>query len=156
MKVFLLILCASQIWATPNPRKPAGARIIGGQVSYAGEFPYAAAIYKATANGNYFCTGSLLTSEWIITAGQCVDGATSFTILLGTHKLDGDQSTVEKLATDIYVLHPDYNPDTYENDIGLIKLRMPVTLTSKLIIIIICICTFFFCSIHQAIALAVR
>jgi secreted trypsin-like serine protease len=130
MKVFVLILCASQIWAMANPRKPAGARIIGGQVSYAGEFPYAAAIYKATANGNYFCTGSLLTSEWIITAGQCVDGATSFTILLGTHKLDGDQSTVEKLATDIYVLHPDYNPDTYENDIGLIKLRMPVILTT--------------------------
>jgi hypothetical protein len=57
--------------------------------------------------------------------------------------LDGDQSTVEKLATDTYVLHPEYNPDTYENDIGLIKLRMPVTLTSKLIIIILHLYIFF-------------
>ncbi|EFA04554.1 brachyurin [Tribolium castaneum] len=123
MKSFIVILlCVSQIWALPK-----GVRIIGGHNAYAGEFPYAAAIYKSTSEGRYFCTGSLLSNQWVLTAGQCVDGATSFTIVLGTHKLDGDSANVQKLATDEFVLHPDYNPTTLENDIGLIKLRMPVT-----------------------------
>jgi hypothetical protein len=52
---------------------------------------------------------------------------------LGTHKLSGDNSTILKLATETYVLHPEYNPDTLENDIGLIKLRLRVTLTGKVI-----------------------
>lgn len=56
--------------------------------------------------------------------------ATSFTILLGTHKLDGDHATVEKLTTDEFVLHPNYNASSLENDIGLIKLRVPVTFNS--------------------------
>ncbi|KAJ3632602.1 hypothetical protein MTP99_009599 [Tenebrio molitor] len=132
MKVFLIILCATQIWAVPNPRRNAGARIIGGQEAYAGQFPYAAAVYKSTPSGNFFCTGSLMNYQWILTAGQCVDGATLFTILLGTHKLSGDNSTVLKLATETYVLHPEYNPDTLENDIGLIKLRLRVTLTGNI------------------------
>lgn len=54
--------------------KNVGSRIIGGEVAYEGEFPFAAAIYITTATGNYFCTGSILNNEWFITAGQCVDG----------------------------------------------------------------------------------
>jgi V8-like Glu-specific endopeptidase len=38
-----------------------------------GEFPFAAAIYKSTADGTFFCTGSLINNQWVITAGQCVD-----------------------------------------------------------------------------------
>ncbi|XP_044268052.1 brachyurin-like [Tribolium madens] len=127
MKSLIVILFGvySQISAFPKE-----VRIIGGHNAYAGEFPYAAAVYKTTSEGRYFCTGSLLSNQWVLTAGQCVDGATSFTIILGTHKLDGDSNNVEKLATDDFVLHPDYNPSTLENDIGLIKLRMPVTFTT--------------------------
>jgi secreted trypsin-like serine protease len=49
-------------------------RIIGGQEATASRFPYAAAIYKLTPSGNYFCTGSFMNYQWILTAGQCVDG----------------------------------------------------------------------------------
>lgn len=53
-----------------------------------------------------------------------------FTIYLGTNNLkDLDNPNSLKLATDEYVLHPNYNPDTFENDVGLIKLRMAITFT---------------------------
>ena len=55
---------------------------------------------------------------------------------MGTHKLSGDESTVLKVATDTYVLHPDYNPNTLANDIGLIKFRAPITFTSKYEVIV--------------------
>ncbi|KAJ3656377.1 hypothetical protein Zmor_015460 [Zophobas morio] len=104
-------------------------RIIGGQVARAGQYPFSAAIYKTTADGNYFCGGALYTNQWIITAGQCVDGAILFTIYLGATNLQTPGSTSVRLATDEYVLHPEFNPLTLENDIGLIKLRMPVERT---------------------------
>lgn len=49
-------------------------RITGGQEAYAGQFPWAAAIYLTTNNGNYFCGGALLSNLYVLTAGQCVDG----------------------------------------------------------------------------------
>jgi secreted trypsin-like serine protease len=35
-------------------KKIAGGRIIGGEEANAGQFPFAAAIYKSTADGTYF------------------------------------------------------------------------------------------------------
>ena len=51
---------------------------------------------------------------------------------MGTHKLSGDDaSIVIRLGTEHYVLHPDYNPSTLANDIGLIKFRGSITFTRK-------------------------
>lgn len=57
--------------------------------------------------------------------------ATLFTILLGTNELQGNNNTV-KVATDIYFLHPDFNPTTLEHDVGLIRFRMPVLFSGKI------------------------
>ncbi|RZC38537.1 Trypsin and/or DUF1986 domain containing protein, partial [Asbolus verrucosus] len=107
-----------------------GTRIIGGQPAKAGELPFIAAIYIKTATGNYFCTGCLISNQWVLTAGQCVDGALLFTILFGTNKLDTNNDAMVRVATDIFVLHPNYDPQTLDNDIGLIQLRLPITFTT--------------------------
>lgn len=57
--------------------------------------------------------------------------ATLFTIILGTTDLSDTGSNVVKVATEHYVLYPDYNPNTLEHDIGLIKLRQKVEWTCK-------------------------
>jgi secreted trypsin-like serine protease len=44
--------------------------------------------------------------------------------------LDGYDINRQTVASSQYVLHPEFNPDTIENDIGLIKLRMSVTYAS--------------------------
>jgi secreted trypsin-like serine protease len=56
----------------------AGGRIIGGDIARSGQFPFAAAIYTTTVDGNFFCGGTLVTDQWILTAGQCVDGYTLY------------------------------------------------------------------------------
>ncbi|EFA04555.2 serine protease H117 [Tribolium castaneum] len=129
------ILFCSLLWLSVSEthtlflgRNNTDVRIIGGNVAFAGQFPYMAAIYKHTSSGNFFCGGALMSNQWILTAGSCVEGAQLFTIYLGTANLkDVNNPNSLKLATDEYVLHPDYNPDTFENDVGLIKLRMPIT-----------------------------
>jgi secreted trypsin-like serine protease len=135
-KLVLLATCALLVRGSPtlthsgNLFSEIGGRIIGGNVARAGQFPFIAAIYINTANGNYFCSGALINSEWILTAGQCVDGALLFTIHLGITNLKANDGTGLKLSTDLFYLHPDYNPVTLENDIGLIKLRMSITFTT--------------------------
>ncbi|KAJ3656387.1 hypothetical protein Zmor_015469 [Zophobas morio] len=125
MKFLVLLLTILPVWSRVQARS--NSRIIGGQAAIAGQFPYAAAIYKTTETGKYFCGGVLVSSEWVLTAGQCVDGAILFTIYLGTTKLEEPDSTIVTVSTDTYVLHPGYNPETLDNDIGLIKLRLPVS-----------------------------
>jgi secreted trypsin-like serine protease len=137
MKEYLIILLCSYLACTwclqeqLNERK-IGSRIIGGQAARAGQFTYSAAITVQTSNSRFFCGGTLLNQEWILTAGQCVDGAVLFTIQLGSNSLEGDDPYRVKVASSEYVVHPDYNSLTLENDIGLIKLRMPVEYSQNL------------------------
>ncbi|RZC42386.1 Trypsin domain containing protein, partial [Asbolus verrucosus] len=112
-------------------------RIIGGEVARAGQFPWQAAIYKHTADGNYFCGGALITEQWILTAGQCVDGAIQFTIKLGSNRLQGNDENRIILSTSTYVLHERFNPETLAHDLGMIKLHMPVTFTGKAVVVLL-------------------
>ncbi|RZC33495.1 brachyurin [Asbolus verrucosus] len=136
MKLILVTLfCISSIWAmipiSDIPVKPdsASPRIIGGKVARAGEFPWQAAIYLDTSIGKFFCGGALISNQWILTAGHCVYGAKQFTIHLGSNTLLSSDENRLILATSTYVVHPDYNQNTLENDVGLIKLHMPITFT---------------------------
>jgi hypothetical protein len=54
-----------------------------------------------------------------------------FTIQLGSNKLDGTDPNRVTLATATFVIHPGYNPDTLENDVGLIRLRLPIEFNRK-------------------------
>lgn len=68
--VFLLVVVFNlplPIFGTPN------GRIVGGQDAFAGQFPWIAAIYLTSDQGNFFCGGSLFTDQFVLTAGQCVD-----------------------------------------------------------------------------------
>ncbi|KAH0811571.1 hypothetical protein GEV33_011222 [Tenebrio molitor] len=104
-------------------------RIIGGIGATSARFPYSAAIYQTTPSGTFFCGGALINNQWVLTAGHCVADATEFIVQIGSAKLKDTDPNRELLSTSTYVLHPEFNPDTLENDIGLIKFHMPVTFT---------------------------
>ncbi|RZC37849.1 serine protease, partial [Asbolus verrucosus] len=101
-------------------------RIIGGTEARAGQFPFAAAIYVKTETATTFCGGALISSLWSKLLGF---RAIIVEVHLGSNQLQGTDSNRVVLATDNLVIHPLYNRDTLENDIGLIMFRMTVTLT---------------------------
>ncbi|XP_063913864.1 brachyurin-like [Zophobas morio] len=122
----LLILCNQPVRIQARSK---GNRIISGHDTQIRNYPYTAAIYKKTNSGIFFCTGALISNQWLATAGQCVTDATKFTIRLGSESLSRDDPNALDLVTKEYVLHPDFDPVTLENDVGLIKLRQTVTFT---------------------------
>jgi secreted trypsin-like serine protease len=133
--IFSIISCllffttSEEVLTDKNKIFSNSARIIGGHVAYSYQFPFSAAIEVETSNSKHFCGGTLYGNQWIITAGQCVDRAILFTISLGSASLDKEDSSRLTVASSEYVLHPNYNAATLDNDIGLIKLRMKVEFT---------------------------
>jgi secreted trypsin-like serine protease len=128
MKRFnIILLCIPLVWGSPfqmssfksTPLKDIESRIINGEQAVLGQFPWQVAMYF---DGNYmwFCSGSVISEEWILTAGHCVDGAQSVRIFAGLVKLDGNVGAVSESTA--FFLHEGYNSETLENDIGLVRL----------------------------------
>ncbi|KAH0817042.1 hypothetical protein GEV33_005750 [Tenebrio molitor] len=127
----LICLSVSLTWALPLeedpseiiPPKNIGPRIISGSEASLGQLPWQAALYLSNGTHSWFCGGSIISNVWILTAGQCVEGAATGTALTGVVNTS-DQSS----ANEIYdmIVHEGFNSSTLENDIALIALSRPL------------------------------
>lgn len=114
--------------AAPSPR------IVGGKVASPGQFPYQAALKISANDGNYFCGGSLISSQYVLTAAHCATGANQITVTLGAQNIrqqEPDQVNLVVKKGDINV-HSGYNPQTIKNDIAILKLPNPVKFNNKI------------------------
>ena len=105
------------------------SRIVGGEEATPHQYPWMAALF---IDDKWFCGGSLISDEWIMTAGHCADGASSVEVMLGAHNVreDAEDGRMEIISTDI-VNHESYNPFLIHNDIALIHLPAPIEFNGK-------------------------
>uniref|UniRef100_A0A8C8ZJS7 Serine protease 55 n=1 Tax=Prolemur simus TaxID=1328070 RepID=A0A8C8ZJS7_PROSS len=104
------------------------SRIIGGLEAEVGEFPWQVSIQ---VGNEHFCGGSILDKWWILTAAHCLNSvaisAADLNVVVGTNDLTS--SHVEtKLVTTI-VHHKDFKKVNMDNDIALLLLATPITLS---------------------------
>ncbi len=104
-------------------------RIVGGETASAATWSWAVSLNIANT---YLCGGSIISSSWVITAAHCVNGvkASTITVYAGSNlRWSGTQSRVASQV----IVHPDYNTDTYVNDIALLKLATPLIMTDPFV-----------------------
>ncbi|XP_063234616.1 chymotrypsin BI-like [Bacillus rossius redtenbacheri] len=103
-------------------------RIIAGTAATQGQFPWQAMLILERSG---MCGGSLISSEWVLTAAHCMVGMTSFEITLGSTDRIMLQSGVVSQNARQALVHANYNPEPPTNDIGVLRLASPVTFTSE-------------------------
>lgn len=101
---------------TESSGKALTPRIVGGVNASEGQFPWQVSIHMDNV---YFCGGSLISGNWVLTAGHCVDGIHVFIVYAGTLVLS---TGVEYQSTTLKIIHPEYNINPVSNDIALIGL----------------------------------
>ena len=62
-------------------------KIVGGEEATPHQYPWMAALF---IDDKWFCGGSLISDEWVMTAGHCADGASSVNVMLGAHNVRSD------------------------------------------------------------------
>lgn len=115
---------------TASPATEISPDIVGGFDAHPESFPWMAAILSSRYTSAYHglrCGGTLIASDWVMTAAHCVLDAAGnrvrpdeLAVLVGQYDLSATEG--ERLAVAAVVSHPDFNRATGEYDIALLHL----------------------------------
>ena len=100
-------------------------RIAGGAEATAGLFPWHARVEPFNGIDRRLCGGALIKYNWILSAGQCINGAREIIIRLGVVNILQGGGTAFLIRNQAHIIvHENFNADLensiFVNDIGLI------------------------------------
>ncbi|KAI9299018.1 trypsin-like serine protease [Neoconidiobolus thromboides FSU 785] len=124
-KQFLLIgALFSTIFSAPQDND----RIVGGTVvSPSFKYPW---IVSLQSNGRHFCGGIILNPTTVLTAAHCSQNSPlSATVNVHRHNLQQSAGAEggQALRVSRVIVHPQYNPNNFVNDVSVWKLATPAS-----------------------------
>jgi secreted trypsin-like serine protease len=106
-------------------------RIVGGQVTGIHRYPWVA---RLVYDGQFHCGGSLINSDYVLTAAHCVRRLrrSKFKVVLGDHdQHSSSESPAIMRAVSAIIRHKNFDGTSYNHDIALLKLRKSVTFSKQ-------------------------
>uniref|UniRef100_A0A8C5X2B9 Peptidase S1 domain-containing protein n=1 Tax=Malurus cyaneus samueli TaxID=2593467 RepID=A0A8C5X2B9_9PASS len=122
MKCLLLLAFIGVAVAFPTFAEDDDDKIVGGYTCPEHSVPYQVSLNS----GYHFCGGSLISSQWVLSAAHCYKSRIQ--VQLGKHNLELSESTQQFINSAKIIRHPGYSAYTLDNDIMLIKLATPAQL----------------------------
>ncbi|XP_020666248.3 serine protease 27 [Pogona vitticeps] len=130
LAIWLLQQTTAQVCGRPVN----SARIVGGQSALPRSWPWQVSILQLRS---VICGGSLIDSEWVLSAAHCFYGDTNaykYTLVFGAYQLSNISGSEVFANVRKIVIHSGYNgvPDS-SGDIALLQLQSPVNFTSDIL-----------------------
>jgi len=99
-------------------------KIVGGQEATEHAWPWQVALFIDDA---WFCGGSIISENYVLTAAHCADGASYFDVMAGAHNVreSNEPNRVEITSYNGFT-HPDWNTQDLSGDLALIELPSPL------------------------------
>eukprot|EP00099_Drosophila_melanogaster_P019191 NP_610435.4 uncharacterized protein Dmel_CG8213, isoform B [Drosophila melanogaster] len=114
-------------------------RIVGGKGSTFGAYPWQVLVRESTWLGLFTknkCGGVLITSRYVITAAHCQPGfLASLVAVMGEFDISGDLESKRSVTKNVkrVIVHRQYDPATFENDLALLELDSPVQFDTHIV-----------------------
>lgn len=108
--------------------------IVGGTVADEGEYPWQAMLLNNS--GRFYCGGSLISPNWVLTAAHCIEGIEVKNVVLGAHlRTNTSEVSRQTFAVVRTIVHPNYDGNSFNNDIGLIELDGVAVLDDRVAVV---------------------
>jgi len=114
--------------------QPSKARIVGGVQAVPNSWPWQVRLH---ANGG-LCGGSLIDTRHVLTAAHCFAPSPvlqNHEILVGIHDVGKPVYGEQRYGAQKIFIHEAYNTNTQENDVAIIRLSRPVTISDTVNVI---------------------
>ncbi|XP_078374644.1 uncharacterized protein LOC144658165 [Oculina patagonica] len=132
----VVILAAFLALSQGCGRRHFASRVIGGVDAPAHSWPWQISLQDPLLG--HKCGGSLISDQWVVTAAHCVVdkqdrpiSPTIFTVVVGAHQLSGTTDVQQSIKVEKIFAHESFSRAHFRNDIALIRLKTPATLSDK-------------------------
>lgn len=107
-------------------------RIVNGQEATPGQFPYQVLLnIQKTPTDSSRCGGSILSTNFVLTAAHCVWRAYGGTAVVGAHNRMINEPTQQRIPFEKVYYHAKYDDATNENDIAIVRLSGHMTFNDR-------------------------
>ncbi|XP_031749233.1 serine protease 27-like [Xenopus tropicalis] len=108
------------------------SRIMGGQDSKAGMWPWQVMIYSEAFE---LCGGSLITNNWVVSAAHCFNRTkppSFYTVYLGVYQISVLNGNEVAMPIKQFIVHPNYTVPENGSDIALVELSGDIIYTNHI------------------------